>query len=144
IHLILGGGGTSAPLDEYGFDSATGTTEAKIFTKHNAPVLSSTPGVYVRPGADAREDAVWSALRDPSTGYGIAVFDVDPGDDDEDTTRIRVTYLHVSGADPVNPNSGVKGSPSSSYTEFDTFTLTRHRSDRHHGRSRSAGVGAAT
>ena len=142
IHLILGGGGTSAPLDEYGFDSATGSTEAKIFTKHNAPVFSSTPGVYVRPGADAREDAVWSALRDPSTGYGIAVFDVDPGDGD--TTSIRVTYLHVAGADPVNPNTGAKGSPSANYAEFDTFTLTRQRSDRSRSGSQLVKAGASS
>jgi hypothetical protein len=38
IHLILGGGGTSAPLDVYGVDAANGKPQAKVFTKPNRPV----------------------------------------------------------------------------------------------------------
>jgi hypothetical protein len=84
-------------------------------------------GNYVRPGADAREDAVWSARRDPMTGYGIALFDVDPGPPGGDVTTIQVTYLHAPRADPTNPNTGVKGAPDPTYTVFETFTLTRPR-----------------
>src|SRR5258708_19436332 len=39
----------------------------------------TTAGTFVKPGADALEDAIWSARRDAATGYGIAVFDLDPG-----------------------------------------------------------------
>jgi hypothetical protein len=129
VHLILGTGGTSAPLDEYGTDSANGKREAKVITKRNATVPGSSPGTYTRANADAREDAVWSAKQDPATGYGIAVFDVDPGSRPGGQTAISVTYYHAAGADPVNPNTGVHGTPDPSYTPFETFTLTRRRSD---------------
>ena len=36
-------------------------------------------GSFIKPGADALEDAIWSARRDTETGYGIGVFDLDPG-----------------------------------------------------------------
>ncbi len=146
VHLILGGGGTNAPLDEYGVDPADGLQQAKVFTKANRPALSTTPNVYARAGANALEDATWSAMRDPATGYGIAVFDVDPGSDDDGQTSITVTYFHAVGADPTNPTSGAHGAPNPNYTEFETFTLVRPRSDadgdrygsHRHGRARSS------
>src|ERR1700733_8570247 len=79
VHLILGCGGTDANLDDYGTDTADSKRQAKVFTRADRPALTSTPDVYARAAADAVEDAIWSARRDPSTGYGIAVFDVDPG-----------------------------------------------------------------
>ena len=100
-----------------------------MFTRSNRPALTSTPGVYARAAADAVEDAIWSARRDTSTGYGIAVFDVDPGDSESgDQTSIKVTHYHAVGADPVNPGTGVKGAPTPDYTEFETFRLVRPRS----------------
>ena len=68
-------------------------------------------------------------ILDTSTGYGIAVFDVDPGAPGE-MTRIKVTHYHAVGADPVNPATGEAGAPTPDYTEFETFTLVRPRSDR--------------
>ena len=88
--------------------------------------------MYERPAADAVEDATWSARRDTSTGYGIAVFDVDPGERGG-MTSIRVTQYHALGADPVNPATGEPGAPTPNYTEFETFTLVRPRSDRFGG-----------
>jgi len=132
VHLVLGCGGTDANLDEYGVDTADGVPQAKVFTRPNRPVLSSTPEEYDRPAADAVEDAAWSAKRDTSTGYGIAVFDVDPGAPDG-MTSIRVTQYHALGADPVNPATGEPGAPTPNYTEFETFTLVRPRSDRFGG-----------
>jgi hypothetical protein len=128
VHLILGSGGTSANLDAYGVDASDGLPQAKVFTRANHPVPSpTTPGAYGRPGADAVEDAVWSAKRDPTTGYGLAVFDVDPGSRGGPTT-ITVTYLHAVGADPTNPATGSHGAPNPDYTEFETFQLYRSRS----------------
>ncbi|MBV9383434.1 MAG: metallophosphoesterase family protein, partial [Streptosporangiaceae bacterium] len=135
VHLILGCGGTSAPLDDYGAGTSDGLTQAKVFTRANRPVPTSTPGVYARPGSDAVEDAIWSARRDPSTGYGIAVFDVDPGTAASGETSITVTHYHAAGADPVNPATGKKGAPTPDYSEFETFTLVRPRSGS--GRSRT-------
>jgi Calcineurin-like phosphoesterase len=129
VHLVLGCGGTDANLDEYGLDTADGLPQAKVFTRPNHPVLSSTPGVYDRPAADAVEDATWSARRDTSTGYGVAVFDVDPGEPGG-MTSIQVTQYHALGADPINPTTGEPGAPTPNYTEFETFTLVRPRSDR--------------
>jgi hypothetical protein len=132
VHLVLGCGGTDANLDEYGVDTADGLPQAKVLTRANRPVQSSTPGEYERPAADAVEDATWSARRDTSTGYGIAVFDVDPGERGG-MTSIRVTQYHALGADPVNPTTGEPGAPTPNYTEFETFTLVRPRSDRRGG-----------
>ena len=58
VHLILGCGGTDANLDEYGTDTADGQRQAKVFTRADLPVLTSTPDVYARTAADAAEDAV--------------------------------------------------------------------------------------
>ena len=99
-----------------------------MFTQANRPVSSATPDVFTRAAADAVEDAIWSAKRDTSTGYGIAVFDVHPAPEDfGGQTSITVTQYHAVGADPVNPGSGAKGEPTPDYTEFETFTLVRPR-----------------
>jgi len=125
VHLILGCGGTDAPLDEYGTDTADGKRQAKVFTRAGRPILTATPDVYTRAAADAVEDAIWSARRDTSTGYGIAVFDVDPGSGADGRPSITVTHHHAVGADPVNPATGTKGAPAPDYTEFETFRLVR-------------------
>jgi hypothetical protein len=130
VHLILGCGGTNANLDAYGSLAADELPRARVFTHANRPVPSSTPGVYTRAGADAVEDAVWSARRDTSSAYGIAVFDVDPGTEAGGQTSITVTHYHAVGADPVNPATGAAGAPTDDYTEFETFTLVRPRSDK--------------
>lgn len=119
IHLILGGGGTSAPLDAYGVDTANGQPQAKVVTKRNEPMASAVPGVFTKPGADALEDAIWSARRDTETGYGIAVFDLDPGPPGGKTS-ITIRYYHALGADRL---------PTSEYTLFDTLVLSKNRND---------------
>jgi hypothetical protein len=130
VHLVLGGGGTNDDTDSYGIDPADGLPQAKVFTRPNRPVLTSTPDVYARPAADAIEDATWSAMRDPATGYGIGVFDLDPGRFPGDHTKLTISYYHAVGADPVNPGTGTTGAPNPDYTKFETVTLIRPRSDR--------------
>ncbi len=98
VHFILGGGGTSAPLDAYGVNPANGMPQAKIITKSNRPVPGAAAGTFMKHGADALEDAIWSARRDPDTGYGVAVFDLDPGRAGGKTS-ITVSYYHAVGAD---------------------------------------------
>ena len=68
-------------------------------------------------------------MRDTSTGYGIAVFDVHPGEVRGGMTSITVRYFHAVGADPVNPATGQPGAPTPDYTEFESFTLVRRRCD---------------
>ncbi len=128
VHLVLGCGGTDDNLDSYGPGRADGSRQAQVFTRANRPAPAMTPGVYARAAADAAEEATWSARRDTSTGYGIAVFDVNPDPADlPGQTSISVTQYHAVGADPVNPASGAPGAPNPDYTEFETFTLIRPR-----------------
>jgi hypothetical protein len=119
IHLILGGGGTSAPLDAYGVDPSTGRPQAKVITKANRPVPGATPGTFTKHGADALEEAIWSARRDTETGYGIAVFDLDPGVP-RGKTSITIRYYHAPGADRV---------PTSEYELFETLVVAKDRRD---------------
>ncbi len=123
IHLILGGGGTSSPLDVYGVDSRRGLPQAKVITKANRPMPGPTAGVFVKPAADAVEDAVWSARRDTVTGYGVAVFDLDPGQPQGQTT-ITMRYYHAVGADRT---------PTAHYELFDTIVLAKNRRDAKDG-----------
>ena len=120
IHLILGGGGTSAPLDNYGVDASSGKPQAKVFTKANRPVPGASAGVYIRAGADAVEEAIWSARRDTGTGYGIAVFDLDPGSHGGKTS-ITIRYYHAPGADTA---------PTPNYELFETVVLSKERRGR--------------
>jgi hypothetical protein len=87
------------------------------------PVTTVDSGVFDADGA------AWSARRDASPGYGIAVFDVNPGSEAGGQTSITVRYYHdyrASGPDPVSP---VAGEPAGDYAFFEMFTLVRPRSD---------------
>jgi len=106
VHLVLGCAGTGAGADA---------------------------GAAGGPGPDGvAETATWSARRDASPGYGIAVFDVNPGSEAGGQTSITARYYHdfrdyrASGPDPVRP---VAGEPDGDYAFFETFTLVRPRSD---------------
>jgi hypothetical protein len=117
IHLILGGGGTSVPVDVYGTNLANALPQAKVITRANRPVAGSVPGTFIKHGADAVEDAIWSARRDPDTGYGLAVFDLDPGSPGGKTT-LTLRYYHAPGADHV---------PTADYELFETIVLAKTR-----------------
>jgi hypothetical protein len=109
----------------------------------NRPVPGTAAGTWTRAAADAVEDATWSAMRDPATGYGVAVFDLDPGEPGGETS-ITVTYHHAVGAGPANASTGVAGAPNPDYTPFETFTLVRPRSDGHGQRGQAAATGTAS
>jgi 3',5'-cyclic AMP phosphodiesterase CpdA len=119
IHFILGGGGSNAPLDAFGINPATGQPQAKVITKANRPLPGSVAGTFTKPEADALEDAIWSARRDTDTGYGIAVFDLDPGAP-RGTTSITIRYYHAAGADRR---------PTPTYELFETLVLEKARRD---------------
>ena len=80
------------------------------------------PGVFIKHGADALEDAIWSARRNTVTGYGVGVFDLDPGGANEPTT-ITMRYYHAPGAD----------AGASDYELFDTVVLAKERRDTQGG-----------
>ncbi len=119
IHLIIGGGGTNSPSDIYGTSPDNGAAQAKVITRANRPKPGPVAGVFVKDGADALEPAIWSARRDIVTGYGIAVFDLDPGEP-AGKTSIKVQYYHAVGAERA---------PTSNYELFDTVVLAKERRD---------------
>jgi len=123
IHLILGGGGTNIPTNAYGSNPSSGAPQAKVITRPNRPLPGPTAGVFVKRGADALEDAIWSARRDSATGYGIAVFDLDPGAPDRKTS-ITMRYYHTVGAER---------DPNAAYELFDTLVLAKDRRDAKQG-----------
>jgi 3',5'-cyclic AMP phosphodiesterase CpdA len=101
VHLVLGSGGSDASLDA----SYAGGAGA----------------------AEAGETATWSARRDTATGYGVAVFDVNPGTEAGGQTSITVRYYRAVGGDPANDADNAE--PTDDYMLFETFTLVRPRSD---------------
>jgi len=119
IHLILGGGGTTAPVDVYGVSPSSGMPQAKVITKANRPAPGAIAGTFTKPAADALEDAIWSARRDTDTGYGVAVFDLDPGIPGSKTS-ITIHYYHASGADQL---------PTAKYELFESLRLVKNRRD---------------
>jgi len=116
VHLALG--------------SATGNREGS---------RSGTGTALVRPqaGRAAIEDATWSARRDPTGGYGIVVFDVDPGGDASDQASIEVSCYR-------SPGTGPGAHPADDLAQFERFTLVRPRADRRPDRVRDEATAART
>jgi 3',5'-cyclic AMP phosphodiesterase CpdA len=106
VHLVIGGGGTSAPSNALFFDPP----QCRVITAVG-PVGSNgkRPPVYVN------ENAPWSAFRDREHSYGFAAFTVDPGRRGG-STSMHVTYYAVTG-------------PFGALTAVDEFTLVRPRRD---------------
>lgn len=108
VHMVLGGGGTSAPSNQLFF-----TPPACRVITAVGPVDPSTgkrPPIYVH------EDAPWSAVRNAAHSYGFAAFTVDPGTRHEGVTTMQVTYYDVVRSD-------------GQLAPFESFTLRRPRSD---------------
>jgi 3',5'-cyclic AMP phosphodiesterase CpdA len=108
VHMVIGGGGTSAPSNKLFFNPPA----CRVITSVTAP----DPTSGKRAPVYTREDAPWSAVRDAANAYGFAAFTVDPGKHKGDLTTITVTYYDVVGTEgELQP--------------FDSFTLQRRRSD---------------
>jgi hypothetical protein len=116
LRRASGGGGADTSLDVYGFDR-TGLPQAKVHTKRNPPIPDLEPNTFKRLPAAALEDAIWSAKRDTGTGYGVAVLDLDPGEQGG-KTRITMNYYHASGADKT---------PTTNYELFETIVFAKQR-----------------
>jgi hypothetical protein len=108
VHMVLGGGGTSAPSNQLFFNPPA----CRVITAVTAP----DPTTGKRAPVYVREDAPWSAVRDAAHSYGFAAFSVDPGTRQSGLTTISVTYYDVTG-------------PQGQLAPFETFTLQRPRSD---------------
>jgi len=87
---------------------------------YGAKVANVTTFTQIRTGAkpapDATEPAAWSAMTDPADAYGVAHFQVDPGQPGGSTT-INVTYYHAP----------TQTSGSADYSVLESFQLTRPR-----------------
>lgn len=108
VHMVIGGGGTSAPSNELFFHPP----QCRVIVSVGSPdpVTGRRPPVYVK------EDAAWSAVRNAAHAYGFAAFTVDPGSQPGGPTTIKVVYYDVVG-------------PDGELAPFETFTLTRPRRD---------------
>lgn len=107
VHVVIGGGGTSAPSNTMFFDRpkcrvVTGVGRLNPSTGRKAPI-------YVV------EDAPWSAFRDRAHPYGFAAFDVDPGPPGGNTS-ITATHYAITGS-------------FGALTVVDQFTLTKPRGE---------------
>ncbi len=108
VHMVIGGGGTSAPSNQLFFNPPA----CRVITSVTAP----NPTTGKRAPVYTHEDAPWSAVRDAANSYGFAAFTVDPGRHRGDLTTITVTYYDVVGAEgDLRP--------------FESFKLQRRRSD---------------
>lgn len=108
MHVVIGGGGTSAPSNAMFFPRP----RCRVLTGVGAfdPAIGRKAPIYVV------EDAPWSAFRDRDNPYGFAAFDVDPGQPGGNTS-IKATHYALSG-------------PFGEVTVVDQFTLTKPRRDR--------------
>jgi len=146
VHLVLGcaGPGPGPGPGETGDAAGLGGSAGLGGHADGAPRLARVLTWPAGPARDGRapdgaagpdgavEAATWSARRDASPGYGIAVFDVDPGSEAGGQTSITVRYYHdfheyrAAGPDPISP---VAGGLDRDYVFYETFTLVRPRSD---------------
>jgi 3',5'-cyclic AMP phosphodiesterase CpdA len=105
VHVVIGGGGTSAPSNGLFFPQPRCRVVTRVenrdqATGHRAPVRVT-------------EEAPWSAFRDREHPYGFVAFDVDPGQPGG-TTSIKATHYAVPG-------------PLGELIEVDKFTLVKPR-----------------
>jgi 3',5'-cyclic AMP phosphodiesterase CpdA len=108
VHMVIGGGGTSAPTNQRFFNPP----QCRVITAVGEP----DPATGKRPSVYVREQAPWSAVRNAAHSYGFAAFTVDPGSERGGITTIKVIYYDVTGAD-------------GQLAPFESFTLRRPRRD---------------
>jgi hypothetical protein len=119
VHMIIGGGGHSAPTPVSAFDMP-----------HDGVLITAVgPGSpqSQHPTVTTTEPAPWSAYRDLQTPYGFASFDFVPHEPGG-TTSITVTHY---GADHGSPD----------YTQRDQFVMRKSLGRDRHGEL--AGAAAA-
>ena len=109
VHMVIGGGGTSAAVEPALLQSAA-------VPRHHRRSARPIPTTGKRPPVYVKERAPWSAVRNAAHAYGFAAFTVDPGTQRGGATTIKVTYYDVMG-------------PGGQIAPFESFTLRRPRRD---------------
>ena len=119
VYMVLGGGGTNKRDNTYnsGTANVTTLTQIRVGAAYGGGANGTVPA-GTKPLPDSSEPCNWSANKDTTDAYGIALFSVDPGQPGGNTT-ITVTYYHAPTQTSGTPN----------YSQYDTFQLTRPRSD---------------
>ncbi|HUB71657.1 MAG TPA: metallophosphoesterase family protein [Acidimicrobiales bacterium] len=143
IYLVLGGGGTNKPDNDYGAYNSSGALvsgRANVTTFTQIRVGSAVGGAKAgtKPLPDSSEPNSWSAVQgtgdissptnttsDGNNSYGIAYFSVDPGEPGGNT-QITMTWYETS---QVTTTSNPQGGTAPTYTKLDSFVITRPRSD---------------
>jgi hypothetical protein len=113
VHMIIGGGGTSAPSNGLFYDPPQCDVIMSVGPQLPTPPGGSRPK---RAPNKVTEVATWAGHRDAQDPYGFASFDVDPGRPGG-MTRIEVTFYRTS------PSTTAAAVP------VDRFVLQRPRSD---------------
>jgi hypothetical protein len=113
VHMVLGGGGTSAPSNGLFYNPPQCDVIVSV-----GPQLPTPPGGQrpKRAPTKVTEVATWAGVRDAQDAYGFAAFDVDPGEPGG-LTSISVTFYRTAPS--------TSGTP----TPVETFTLQRPRRD---------------
>ncbi len=122
VHMVIGGGGTSSHDDIYGADTVGsnpvygGDPVAQVY-------LDAPADEVYKASATGSEIGTWSAVRDPDTTHpwGIAVFDLDPGDRPGGQTSISMNFYHTPAATVTTPYPAP--------VLFDSFTMSKPRRD---------------
>jgi 3',5'-cyclic AMP phosphodiesterase CpdA len=133
VHMVIGGGGTSAPSNGLFYTPPQCDVIVSV-----GPQLPTPPGGArpKRAPTKVTEMATWAGVRDAQDAYGFAAFDVDPGEPGGLTT-ITVTFYRTAPSTTGTP------------TPVETFALQRPRQDGDRERERerereAATAGAAT
>lgn len=109
VHMIIGGGGTSAPSNKLLYNPPMGDVIVSV---------SATPGSNgKRTPTKLTEAATWSAFRDADHAYGFVGFAVDPGKVGGLTTMKATYYVTTESLDGT------------AMTGVDSFVMQRPRSD---------------
>jgi hypothetical protein len=115
VHMIIGGGGTSAPSNGLFYDPPRCDVITSVGPQLPTPAGGSRPK---RAPNKVTEVATWAGHQDPQDPWGFASFDVDPGVPGGMTT-IKVTFFRTS------PSTTAAAVPT------DQFILQRPRTDAH-------------
>jgi 3',5'-cyclic AMP phosphodiesterase CpdA len=119
VHMIIGGGGTSAPSNQLLLDPPKCEVITDVGPQPPTPSGGSRPH---RMSIKVVEDATWVGTRDKIHSYGFASFDVEPN------AAGGKTQIRVRIWDTAPSRTGVP-------TVFEEFTLERPRRDREGERS---------
>ena len=122
VHMVIGGGGTSAPSNQLLLDPPQCQVIVDVGPQDPTPPGGARPK---RASIKVVEDATWVGTRDKTHSYGLASFDVEP-DAGRGRTRIHVRFWDTAPSTTGDP------------TLFEEFILERPRRDGDQGQDNNA------